>query len=94
MTVIPDWKPRNASESSSKRSNSCRKMESCGWTSMASLQPLSTSQANTPLEGNGGASNAGCGDWICSRTYEVGAEKSRLKLVASQLRLSTTVAIA
>ena len=38
--------------------------------------------------------------WICSKTYEVGAEKSRLKLVADarnrldlQLRLLTTVAI-
>jgi hypothetical protein len=27
--------------------------------------------------------NIGCGDWICSRTYEVGADKSRLKLVVA-----------
>ena len=28
------------------------------------------SRKRTPsLQGNGGASNAGCGDWICSRTY-------------------------
>ena len=46
-------------------------------------------------------SKVGCGDWICSRTYQVGAEKSRLKLVVGarnrldlQLRLLMTVTIA
>jgi hypothetical protein len=36
----------------------------------------------SPQREDGPFGKGGCGDWICSRTYQVGAEKSRLKLVA------------
>jgi hypothetical protein len=35
-----------------------------------------------PLQGNGGANNAGCGGRICSRTYHEGAKEGCLRLVA------------
>jgi hypothetical protein len=39
---------------------------------------INIANENPRSKGTGGANNVGCGDWICSRTYQVAVETTRL----------------